>query len=371
MLDRRGGIALHKSIIGVLVLVAVLGGCARESRPPAVAQPGNMLDRTGDEIVVAGQLFHTGTTVVLWTDPDGYDAYQTEIRPSPSPAGGSIPAATGTKQHFGTRHAEDPALANRVDQQGWTLPNLQEQVDQFVIHYDAAGTSENCFRILHDKRGLSVHFMLDIDGTIYQTLDLQERAWHATKANDRSIGIEIANIGAYPPKDAQVLDRWYTSAGFERQITLPARFGDGGVRTPEFIGTPARPQPIVGQIQGQWLQMYDLTNEQYEALSKLTATLCSLFPQIICDYPRNPDGSLITTALDDQQYASYKGLLGHFHVQKNKIDPGPAFDWDRVIKSARSPVGETRAGFSTRTGRSTGTRGRGGGSGGVSEHSSE
>jgi N-acetyl-anhydromuramyl-L-alanine amidase AmpD len=37
--------------------------------------------------------------------------------------------------------------------------------------------------------------MLDLDGTIYQTLDLKERASHATIANSRSIGIEIANMG--------------------------------------------------------------------------------------------------------------------------------------------------------------------------------
>jgi len=37
-----------------------------------------------------------------------------------------------------------------------------------------------CFKVLHDHRDLSVHFMLDLDGTIYQTLDLKERAWHAT-----------------------------------------------------------------------------------------------------------------------------------------------------------------------------------------------
>ena len=59
--------------------------------------------------------------------------------------------------------------------------------------------------MLHDLRGLSVHFMLDLDGTIYQTLDLKEGAWHATVANGRSIGIEIANIGAYPPDGAS---RW-------------------------------------------------------------------------------------------------------------------------------------------------------------------
>jgi len=44
------------------------------------------------------------------------------------------------------------------------------------MHYDVCGVSRQYFKVLHDYRGLSVHFMLDIDGTIYQTLDLNERA---------------------------------------------------------------------------------------------------------------------------------------------------------------------------------------------------
>ncbi len=40
-----------------------------------------------------------------------------------------------------------------------------------------------------------------------QTLDLKERAWHASTANTRSIGIEIANIGAYPKTEP--FKRWY------------------------------------------------------------------------------------------------------------------------------------------------------------------
>jgi len=43
---------------------------------------------------------------------------------------------------------------------------LQEHVVQFVFHYDVCGFSQRCFDVLHDHRGLSVHFMLDVDGTI-------------------------------------------------------------------------------------------------------------------------------------------------------------------------------------------------------------
>src|SRR5205807_3371561 len=97
----------------------------------------------------------------------------------------------------------------RVRGGGWDLPTLQKVVDQFVIHFDVCGTSRQCFKILQDFRDLSVHFMLDLDGTIYQTLDLKERAWHATTSNNRSVGIEIANMGAYTSDESKALEEWY------------------------------------------------------------------------------------------------------------------------------------------------------------------
>ena len=39
--------------------------------------------------------------------------------------------------------------------------------------------SKGTFRVLHDERALSVHFMLDVDGTIYQTLDVKVRMYSA------------------------------------------------------------------------------------------------------------------------------------------------------------------------------------------------
>ena len=138
--------------------------------------------------------------------------------------------------------------------------------------------------------------MLDIDGTIYQTLDLKEAAWHATKANGRSIGIEIANIGAYP------VGRQHSTGGL---VSSPTPTGASGSSIPgEVQGRrpddsarvlrPIRNEKIVGTIQGETLEQYDFTPQQYEALAKLTATLCTVFPKIRCDYPRDEKGALIT-----------------------------------------------------------------------------
>ncbi len=290
--------------------------------------------------MICGQLFHTGAPVVLWTDPGGYDAYRVERRfvPLDQADWKSSSKTLETPNRYGLREGVlTPDERERVRGGGWDLDLLQRHVDQFVIHYDVAGTSRSCFRVLHDVRDLSVHFMLDIDGTIYQTLDVKERAWHATVSNDRSVGIEIANIGAYPPGKDGVLKSWYATDDFGRTvITLPAHAGDGGVRTPGFVGEPARPGPIEGRIQGATLVMYDLTPQQYESLARLTATLCTALPRIRCDYPRGVDGTLITEKLPDAELAAYSGLLGHFHIQSNKIDPGPAFQWEALVEKARS-----------------------------------
>lgn len=319
-----------------LCLAALVAGCKTAPRP------GTFAPRKGDEIVVAGQFVHTGARVVTWMDPGGYDAYRVERRFSPWDKADWETSHTAVKDldtpnRYNLRHRGlTDEEVERVRGGGWDLPLLQRVVDQFVIHYDVCGTSRQCFKILQDMRNLSVHFMLDLDGTIYQTLDLKERAWHASSANSRSVGIEIANMGAYGINDQPLLPDWYSrDANGQTRITLPPRYDDGGIRTRDFIGHPARPEPVSGTVQGQELRQYDFTPEQYQALIKLTAALCKALPQIKCDYPRDAAGQLIPRKLPDAELEAFQGILGHFHIQTNKVDPGPAFQWDYVLGHAR------------------------------------
>lgn len=304
--------------------------------------PGTQAPRRGDELIAAGRFFHTGTPVVTWLDPGGYDAYRVERRFSALTNADWATSsrdvkALETPNRYGLRHERlDEHELERVRGGGWDLATLTNVVDQFVIHFDACGTSRQCFKVLHDLRGLSVHFLLDLDGTIYQTLDLKERAWHATTLNTRSVGIEIAHIGAYPPGRAKPLDEWYpTDTDGSVRLVIPERFGDGGQRTPGFVGRPARSERIRGRIQGIELDQYDFTPEQYRALARLTATLCRIFPKLGCDYPRDTDGRVFPAKLPDDDLARFQGVLGHWHIQTNKVDPGPAFQWDEVIAEAR------------------------------------
>ena len=321
----------------VAVTILLLGaGCT------TVHQPGTRAMRAGDEIVAAGQFFHTGTPVVLWTDPGGYDAYRVERRFSAFDESNWETSKFKVKElstpnRYGLRRAPlTEEQIERVRGGGWDLPLLQEVVDQFVIHYDVSGTSRQCFKVLHDTRGLSVHFMLDLDGTIYQTLDLKERAWHATSSNTRGIGIEIANIGAYPPGQTNALNKWYKlDAGGEPFISVPPEFSPSGLRLTNLVLRPARLEPVTGNIQGQELVQFDFTPEQYAALIRLTAALCKIFPKMTSDYPRDAQGRLMTHTLPDEELERYQGVLGHYHIQTNKTDPGPAFQWVRVIEGAR------------------------------------
>ena len=316
--------------------------------------------RFGDEIMACGQLYRIGVPVKLWLDPGGFDAYRTDRRFAPlvdrkwrrtveEMQAGKIDFVTKPQEtspdRFGLRFESSieqhftPEQVEQVRGGGWSLELLRDKIDQFVLHFDVCGTSAQCFYVLHDRRGLSVHFMLDVDGTIYQTLDIKERAWQATKSNDRSIGIEIANIGAYPVDDRnQTLQKWYkmdereqTYLIFPQAVRGRDAFADRKLR-------PRRNEPILGTIRGKQYQQYDFTPQQYDSLIKLSAALCELFPSLKPDAPRTPDGRVMDKTLSDEQWASFSGILGHYHVQENKIDPGPALDWEYLLTETKKQM---------------------------------
>jgi len=287
-----------------------------------------------DEIVAAGRSFRTGTPVVLWTDPGGYDAYRTEKRFTVEPQ------PDGKLRYRKVRSDLPDEIAARVAQSGWRLEDLQRVVHLFVLHFDDAGTSRRCFEILQDKRFLSVHFLLDTDGTLYQTLDLQEHAQHATIANGGSIGVEIAHPGCWPqPRNADMM-RWYTQDERGWFMKFPQFLGETGLRTPGFVARPDRNELISGPIRGKTYWQFDFTPEQYRALAHLCAALHRVFPRIALEVPRDDAGNVETVTLPKERLLAFDGIVGHFHVQENKTDPGPAMQWDRLLREARALVAE-------------------------------
>ncbi|OSP55225.1 N-acetylmuramoyl-L-alanine amidase [Pseudoruegeria sp. SK021] len=79
--------------------------------------------------------------------------------------------------------------------------------DLIVIHYTAMASAEAALaRLCSDAHEVSAHFLIGRDGTLWQLVDDDQRAWHAgagswgavTDVNSRSIGIELDNSGQTP-----------------------------------------------------------------------------------------------------------------------------------------------------------------------------
>lgn len=272
-------------------------------------------------MLVTGEEIGVPLRIVAPGDPGGFDAtlercHFTPSRVLPATATGD----TAVPRRYGVRGTQGLAAgdAAAVSASGWTSALLRERIDQVILHYDAAVTSRRCFEVLHDERGLSCHFLVDVDGTVYQTLDLVHRARHATTANDRSIGIEIAHVGAYPSESS--FARLYRRGPAGLDLVVPAALhppAGGPFRV-------ARSDWIRGTVHGKPYVQADFTVAQHAALAKLVPALAAVFPRIRLDLPRDAAGGVRMTALRDDELAAWSGLLGHFHVTDGKVDPGPA-----------------------------------------------
>jgi len=162
----------------------------------------------------------------------------------------------------------------------------------FVTHWDVCLDSRSCARILA-RRGISVHFMIDNDGTIYQALDTQHSAWHAgnRKWNRSSIGVEISN--AYYTK----YQNKYVSRGFgKRPVWDEAEVH--GVKQKPFLG------------------FYDVQIQALKALYKAVHNATG----IPLETPLDKNGEMLTTVSKEAAANKFEGFISHFHLKRSKID---------------------------------------------------
>ena len=164
----------------------------------------------------------------------------------------------------------------------------------FVNHWDVCLNSHSCQDVL-DKRGISVHFLIDNDGTIYQALDTQHGAWHAgsERVNRCAIGVEISN--AYYLK----YQEWYIRNDYgERDIVEGVRI-HGELRAPFLDFYPIQ----IRALKALWKAVHEATGIPYEA-------------------PLNQFGTTSKTYEQNVKYGDFKGFISHYHVSKNKSDCG-------------------------------------------------
>ena len=169
---------------------------------------------------------------------------------------------------------------------GYTPSKRKRNVSMFVTHWDVCLNSRTCYKILQ-KRGISIHFAIDNDGTIYQFLDMNDIGWHASSRtiNRKAVGVEISN--AYYPK----YQNWYKKNGFgERPM----------IKDASVHGKPMKP-------------FMDFNDVQKEALKALMEAVHNALG-IPLETPEEQ------TVSKEVRSGKFKGFVHHYHCIKSKID---------------------------------------------------
>jgi len=167
------------------------------------------------------------------------------------------------------------------------------KVNKLVIHWDAALSAASCYKVLH-KRGYSTHFCLDNDGTIFQFLNTNHKAYHVRESNGDSIGIDISN--AFYLKYNETYER----RGFGKRPVITSK--------------------VNGHKVGPHLGYYP---EQIKAAKALIKALCKEY-----DIPLE----MPTEFVDDPK--NTPGVMFHYHLNDNKIDTA-GFPLEQILSELK------------------------------------
>ena len=262
--------------------------------------------RPSGNLIIGGQTFHTDAPIINWREGPGWDATreycmstQQDSHPN-CPGGvpyGKLPLGPYTKRF---------SFRPRLRQHGMTPPYeaVKASIRQFVIHHDGCTSADMCFSVLQNERGLSVHFLLDNDGTIYQTIDLGLMAYHASEWNIDSIGVEMCNKG-----DAKTYPGLYQTGPFKRDLKTC-------------------------KINGHAILAYDYTKAQYDAFDLLCRALQRLLPNLPAEFPQSTPGKQHWGTIPKDVSTRFAGYIGHYHLWDQKWDPGP-FEFEPFCRRLR------------------------------------
>lgn len=171
-------------------------------------------------------------------------------------------------------------------------------IKMFVTHWDATLNSKACAKILAQRK-LSVHFLIDNDGTIYQMADTNDVCFHAGNHNGVSIGVEMTNAYYLKWQD------WYIRKGF-------------GAR-PVVEGVKCHNNTLEDH-----LGFYDVQLEALTALYKAVSDAHNIPLQA----PKVKD-----TVDPEVQAKTFRGFCSHYHITSRKIDCA-GLDIDAICQKA-------------------------------------
>jgi N-acetylmuramoyl-L-alanine amidase len=167
---------------------------------------------------------------------------------------------------------------------------LKRSPTMFVTHFDVCLSSKSCFDVLKQRK-LSVHFLIDNDGTVHQTLDTKHIAWHAAGVNEKSVGVEISNA-----------------------------FYEKFNATYKQMGLDNRPVVSDSVVHGEHLKPHlGFYPVQLQALKALLKAL-NIGMGLKLQSPKDSKGNPVNTVVNEVANGSYSGVVHHYQVTRNKID---------------------------------------------------
>lgn len=265
---------------------------SRQRRKTTPGSPQQLIGPGTDPstcIAVGGELFDIGIPVLKWFEEGGFDGYTTER------------VVHSTYNERADRWDERVVRGRRYGKRR----GGPKAIDQIVLHHtggDGDGAARVYNTLFRDRR-LSVHFVVDDDGRVFQFLDVMEKAWHAGKANRQSVGIEC---NLFPLVDAK--PNYYSERRNDRTNNVPhdtATFVVHGRTFNSFVMPDVQVDSACRLSAGIWAALHRATGLPRFEVAPL--------------FPHDEGGQIPRTNIDAPQ--EHEGLIAHFHLTPRKIDP--------------------------------------------------
>ncbi len=202
---------------------------------------------------------------------------------------------------------EEGGLKAKKETFRWQGNRTNRDIKCFVNHWDVTTSARKCAKSF-DRTGLSVHFCIDNDGTVYQMVDMQHVAWQAKGLNFESVGVEIS--------DAFYLkyqNRYVQKGHGERPI---------------WSG-----KTVHGNTLEDFLGFYRVQIDALKALWKAV----HLATGIPLDTPVANNGKMLETVDPRITAKTYRGFISHFQLTKRKIDSA-GLDLVQLMDQVKSEV---------------------------------
>ena len=176
-------------------------------------------------------------------------------------------------------------------------------IDLAVLHATYTTTAlERFVRLSHSAE--DAHFLIDWDGTIYQTLDLSLVARHTGNEtlDRRSIAIELVSPVM---QDAAPLPN--EAKGIKRPMSQRVR------------------------VQDKLVRAWGYTAPQMASLKTLLTDLVRLLPDLESTFPGENDVPM--AQLKSSERDTIRGIIGALHIKGDDIAPGPGFEWQDLSRT--------------------------------------